>query len=66
MQNSTDPKQRPVPPSQEDVNEDSKGNQQQSDPPLTEVKGVTDPDEYIEPKVEDEPDEEGWEVGGES
>jgi hypothetical protein len=30
--------------------------QEKSDPPLTEIKGVTEPDEYIEPKVEEEPE----------
>jgi hypothetical protein len=32
-------------------------NQEQSDPPLTEIKGVTDPEEYVEPEVEEEPEE---------
>lgn len=36
--------------------EDSKADQQKSDPPLTEIKGVTDPEEYIEPEVEEEPE----------
>ena len=30
--------------------------QQKSDPPLTEIKGVTEPEEYVEPKVEEEPE----------
>lgn len=30
--------------------------QQQSDPPLTEIKGITDPEEYEEPEVEDNPE----------
>ena len=36
--------------------EKSKEDQQRSDPPLTEIKGVTDPEEYVEPEVEDEPE----------
>ena len=32
-----------------------KEDQQRSDPPLTEIKGVTDPEEYVEPEVEEEP-----------
>lgn len=34
--------------------EQGKNDQQKSDPPLTEIKGVTDPEEYVEPPVEDE------------
>lgn len=34
--------------------EPKKSDQQRSDPPLTEIKGVTDPEEYVEPPVEDE------------
>lgn len=40
----------------EKANEKAESDQQKSDPPLTEIKGVTDPEEYIEPKVEDEPE----------
>jgi hypothetical protein len=29
---------------------------ERSDPPLTEIKGVTEPEEYVEPKVEEEPE----------
>ena len=36
-------------------NEKAESDQQRSDPPLTEIKGVTDPEEYVEPEVEDEP-----------
>lgn len=36
--------------------EQTKEDQQRSDPPLTEIKGVTDPEEYVEPKVEEEPE----------
>jgi hypothetical protein len=32
---------------------ESKGQQQQSDPQLTELKGFTDPDEDLEPTLED-------------
>ena len=37
--------------------EKAESDQQKSDPPLTEIKGVTDPEEYVEPEVEDEPAE---------
>ena len=36
--------------------EERKEDQQRSDPPLTEIKGVTDPEEYVEPKVEEVPE----------
>lgn len=41
---------------QEKSIEKNKEDQQKSDPPLTEIKGVTDPEEYVEPEVEDEPE----------
>ena len=37
----------------EKTNKKAEADQQKSDPPLTEIKGVTDPEEYVEPKVED-------------
>ena len=40
----------------EKSNKKAEEDQQRSDPPLTEIKGVTDPEEYIEPKVEGEPE----------
>ena len=40
----------------EKISEKAEEDQKRSDPPLTEIKGVTDPEEYIEPKVEDEPE----------
>jgi hypothetical protein len=40
----------------EKTSEKAEADQKRSDPPLTEIKGVTDPEEYVEPKVEDEPE----------
>lgn len=58
MQHSTDPREQPSLPNEdkEKSREDNKTDQQKTDPPLTEIKGVTQPDEYIEPKVEKEPE----------
>lgn len=41
---------------EEKSNETVRNDQERSDPPLTEIKGVTKPEEYIEPEVEDEPE----------
>jgi hypothetical protein len=40
----------------EESGEENKNDQQRSDPPLTEIKGVADPEEYVEPEVEEEPE----------
>lgn len=49
-----DPRNKDLPRQEEEKSEIP--DQQQSDPPLTEIKGVTDPEEYKEPEVE-EPEE---------
>jgi|GEM_PF-4233742 len=53
-----DPKEQPSMPKEDKENpkEQKKSEQQKSDPPLTEIKGVTKPEEYVEPKVEEEPE----------
>jgi len=38
----------------ENPDEAAKSKKEQSDPPLTEIKGVTEPEEYVEPEVEEE------------
>jgi hypothetical protein len=57
---STDPSKKPPLPEQERKNTENnaEADQEKSDPPLTEIKGVTDPEEYIEPPVEDEEEDE--------
>ena len=51
------PDNKPLPAQdQEKTENEKKSEQQQSDPPLTEIKGVTDPEDYEEPKVEEEPE----------
>lgn len=52
-----DPGREPSSPKndKEKQTDDLKSDQERSDPPLTEIKGVTDPEEYVEPPVEDEP-----------
>ena len=56
MQPSNDRNRESLPKDDEVQKEAKKENQQRSDPPLTEIKGVTDPEEYVEPEVEDEPE----------
>lgn len=58
MHPSNDPQKESSKPEKdkEKPSEKAKSDQQRSDPPLTEIKGVTDPEEYIEPKVEEEPE----------
>ena len=60
MQSSTNPEKDPRYSEKDDSgkSEPTKSDQQRSDPPLTEIKGVTDPEEYVEPKVEKEPKKE--------
>ena len=58
MSKATDPRQQPASP-EKDKNKSSDRtikDPERSDPPLTEIKGVTDPEEYVEPKVEEEPE----------
>lgn len=59
MQPSNDRREPSLPENErnahEKANEKAESDQQRSDPPLTEIKGVTDPEEYVEPEVEDEP-----------
>jgi len=58
MQPSNDPKRDSSLPQndKEEQEKNAKEDQQRSDPPLTEIKGVTEPEEYVEPEVEDEPE----------
>ena len=60
MHPSNDPRESSLPERDKNVKEKEKekveSDQQRSDPPLTEIKGVTDPEEYVEPEVEDEPE----------
>ena len=58
MQPSKDPREQPalLKEDKEDSTENRKTDRQKSDPPLTEIKGVTDPEKYVEPKVEEEPE----------
>ena len=58
MQPTKDPREQPSLPKEdkEKSTDNIKTDQQKSDPPLTEIKGVTDPEEYVEPKVEKEPE----------
>ena len=58
MLSSIDPKQRPASPEEKNdkSTERTIKDPERSDPPLTEIKGVTDPEEYVEPKVEEEPE----------
>ena len=60
MQPSNDRREPSLPANErnanENANEKAESDQQKSDPPLTEIKGVTDPEEYVEPEVEDEPE----------
>jgi hypothetical protein len=58
-----DPREKQSFPEEETENtyKEKTDDQQRSDPPLTEIKGVTEPEEYIEPEVEDEPGELGGE-----
>lgn len=56
MQPSNDRNRESLPKNDEVQEEAKKEDQQRSDPPLTEIKGVTDPEEYVEPEVEDEPE----------
>ena len=52
-----DPKENLTPKNEEEkTDSEKKSDQQKSDPPLTEIKGVTQPEEYVEPKVEKEPE----------
>jgi hypothetical protein len=52
---TNDPREKTSPEhGQDEPNSSKTAKQQQSDPPLTEIKGVTDPEEYEEPEVEDE------------
>jgi hypothetical protein len=55
----TDNRKNPSSPEhgRDDSNSSETAKQQQSDPPLTEIKGVTDPEEYEEPEVEEEPEQ---------
>lgn len=55
MNSTYDPSKKSTPDDRQDTTEETKSDQQRSDPPLTEIKGVTDPEEYVEPPVEDEP-----------
>lgn len=52
----SDPKNQSSLPENGHGDEDNRktSEQQQSDPPLTEIKGVTEPENYEEPEVEDE------------
>ena len=54
-----DPRDKASFPEQDQDNPDKSNttDQQQSDSPLTEIKGVTEPEEYKEPKVEEEPED---------
>lgn len=55
---STDPRKQPGSHEEQDNNNSTNKtieDPERSDPPLTEIKGVTEPDEYVEPKVEEEP-----------
>ncbi|MBC7828292.1 MAG: hypothetical protein H7122_11145 [Chitinophagaceae bacterium] len=58
MQPSKDPGEQSSLPEEtkEQLKDDRKADQEKSDPPLTEIKGVTAPEEYVEPKVEKEPE----------
>ena len=57
MNNTNDPARKSPPDNnKQETAEEAKKDQQRSDPPLTEIKGVTDPEEYVEPEVEDEPE----------
>ena len=56
MNNIHDPSRKSSPDNdREETTEEAKKDKQRSDPPLTEIKGVTDPEEYVEPPVEEEP-----------
>jgi len=58
MNSTNDPReQRPLSEQDREKSKEKKeSDQQKSDPPLTEIKGVTEPEEYVEPPVEDEPE----------
>jgi hypothetical protein len=56
MHPSNNPAQKPSHEKDRNPQPDKIEDQEKSDPPLTEIKGVTEPDEYIEPKVEEEPE----------
>jgi hypothetical protein len=56
MHPSNNSAQKPSHEKDRNPQQDKIEDQEKSDPPLTEIKGVTEPDEYIEPKVEEEPE----------
>ena len=58
MAQPADPRQKPESPDKDGDNSTDKTikDPERSDPPLTEIKGVTEPEEYVEPKVEEEPE----------
>ena len=61
MNNIHDPSRKSSPDNdREETTEEAKKDKQRSDPPLTEIKGVTDPEEYVEPPVEEEPKKQDW------